>query len=279
MHLTIIGGGRAAWAFGTSWLRAGWIVDHVVLREGSTSDLPELLSADRASLDDSISAQVVLVAVPDDVLPEVCGVVVSKTVPDSWLFHASGSHDSRLFGDRARAFTLHPLRALLPCGEGTGLADTLLVFEGSETAAEFAAEITTRFGARLAAVSREQKPIYHAAAVIAANMVAAQLDVASSLMSDAGIAVSDIRGELADLASSAILNWSSRDGNERFTGPIARGDLELVRRHLRHLDSYKEASVIYRTCGLALCRRLLESKPADQALREIEALLSAPRIS
>lgn len=276
MNLTIIGGGRAAWAFGSAWKRAGWLVECVALRPGSPSRLPELLSTRRATLDETWSSDLVLVAVPDDALPSVCSGI-AKVVPGStWLFHPSGSLDSTIFGDSEKAFSLHPLRALPPPGEGGGLEGALLVFEGCDAARNVATEIAEGLGARMASVAHERKPAYHAAAVIASNLVAAQLDVATDLMRDLGLEVPDIRNEIANLARSAIENWAGREGFARFTGPIARGDVELVRKHLAHLASHDEASSLYRVAGLALCRRILESRPGDERVRTIEALLSQP---
>lgn len=279
MHLTIIGGGRAAWAYGIAWKRAGWTVDCVALRAGSTSRVPELLATRRASLDETWHSDVTLVAVSDDALPQTCAAVAARSTEGSWLFHASGSHDSGLFGGRTRAFSLHPLRALPPPGEGNGLADTLLVFEGDEGSKAFAEAMAARFEARFATVSRAKKPVYHAAAVIAANLVAAQLDLSSALLRDLGVDVPGLENELAGLARSAIENWSSRDGAARFTGPIARGDVGLVRTHLEHLANYEEASSLYRAAGLVLCRRLLAQRPDDLPLREIESLLARRSVS
>jgi predicted short-subunit dehydrogenase-like oxidoreductase (DUF2520 family) len=273
MRLTIVGGGRAAWAFGSAWQRAGWIVDQVVLRSESRSRLPELLSVPRGTIASGWSSEAVLVAVPDDGLPEVCASVASSSSERTWLFHPSGSHDSSLFGKRSRVFSLHPLRSLPPPGEGTGLDGALLVFEGDEECRETARTIAERSGARLAHVSRERKPIYHAAAVLASNFVAAQLDLSETLMRQAGLEVDELRDEIVELCGSAALNWQKNAGANRFTGPIARGDVDLVRSHLSHLDEHVDASRLYRAAGLALCRVLLREVPADRDLLEIERLL------
>ena len=43
MRLGILGGGRAAWAYGSAWRRISWPIDGVWLRAESQSRLPELL--------------------------------------------------------------------------------------------------------------------------------------------------------------------------------------------------------------------------------------------
>lgn len=274
MNLTIIGGGRAAWAFGRAWQDAGWVVDRVALRTGSTSRVPELLGVERVSLDDDLTSEVVLVAVPDDALSSHCPRVAERAPATTWLLHPSGSHDSSLFGQHERAFSLHPLRALPRPGAATGLADALLVFEGNDSSLMLAKTIADGVGARFARVSREGKPIYHAAAVIAANLVAAQLDVAGELMVRAGLSPQDLKNEIASLARSAIENWAGNDGVERFTGPVARGDVALVRRHLDHLSDDDLARQIYLAASRVLVRAMREEHPDDERMKAIEALLS-----
>src|SRR5947207_8862979 len=68
--LGILGGGRAAWAFGATWRRLGWPIDGVWLRPESPSRLPELLEAPRKSIDD-LDADLLLIAVSDRAVDEV----------------------------------------------------------------------------------------------------------------------------------------------------------------------------------------------------------------
>ena len=64
MKLGILGGGRAAWAYGSAWRRIGWPIDGVWLRAESKSALPELLEAPRKSIEE-LHADLLLIAVSD----------------------------------------------------------------------------------------------------------------------------------------------------------------------------------------------------------------------
>src|SRR5436190_23826152 len=68
--LAILGGGRAAWAYGSSWRRIGWPIDGVWLRAESQSRLPELLDVPRKSIDE-LNADLLLIAVSDRAIEEV----------------------------------------------------------------------------------------------------------------------------------------------------------------------------------------------------------------
>jgi predicted short-subunit dehydrogenase-like oxidoreductase (DUF2520 family) len=92
--------------------------------------------------------------------------------------------------------------------------------------------------------------LYHAAAVFGSNYVAALLDIAEEL-----IGIENAREDLAALADSAIRNWAAHADSRRFTGPAARGDQEVLQRHLAALADQPQLAEIYRL----LAERILAS--------------------
>jgi predicted short-subunit dehydrogenase-like oxidoreductase (DUF2520 family) len=232
MRLGILGGGRAAWAFGSSWKRIGWPLSGVWLRDESHSRITELLETPRVELVDlARDSELLLVAVSDRAIPE-CARAIPES--DALIFHASGAMLSLRDG-----FSLHPLKALPPVGEPSDLEGTLLVFEGAHR--HTAKLVAAAVGARFAEVAPDAKALYHAAAVFGANYVAAALDIAEELMKQAG--VTEVRDDLVALADSAIANWRRYDDERRFTGPAARGDREVIRRHLDALPDPQLATI------------------------------------
>lgn len=232
MRLGILGGGRAAWAFGSAWKRIGWPLSGVWLRDESRSRITELLETPRLALTDlAADSELLLVGVSDRAIAECAQAIPAS---NALIFHASGALLSVRDG-----FSLHPLKALPPVGEPSDLAGTLLVFEGGHR--HTAKLVAAAVGARFAEVAPEAKPLYHAAAVFGANYVAAALDIAEELMGQAG--VPGVRDDLVALAGSAIENWRRYDDDRRFTGPAARGDRDTIRRHLAALHDPQVAAL------------------------------------
>jgi len=224
MRLGILGGGRAAWAYGSAWKRIGWPLSGVWLRDESRSHIAELLGTARLDMDDlARDSELLLVAVSDRAIAE-CAAAIPES--DALVFHASGALLAMSGG-----FSLHPLKSLPPVGEPSDLDGTLLVFEGEHR--RTAKLIATAVGARFCEVSPEQKALYHAAAVFGSNYVAAVLEIAQQLMAQVGL--TDVREDLATLARSAIANWQSHTDARRFTGPAARGDQDVMQRHIESL--------------------------------------------
>jgi predicted short-subunit dehydrogenase-like oxidoreductase (DUF2520 family) len=230
MRLGIIGGGRAAWAFGSTWRRIGWPLAGIALR--SDGAIAALLGTQKRSVEQLAGdSDLVLVAVSDRAISEVAASVPqTKAI----LFHSSGILTSLRGG-----FSLHPLKALPPVGEPSDLRDALLVFEGKHP--EVAKQIADTAGARFAEIAPEKKALYHAAAVFGSNYVAALLDIAEDL-----IGIDHARRDLAALAESAIANWLAHSDSRRFTGPAARGDQEVIERHLAALSNDPQLAEIYR---------------------------------
>ncbi|HSY48468.1 MAG TPA: DUF2520 domain-containing protein [Thermoanaerobaculia bacterium] len=226
LSLGIIGSGRAAWAFASAWKQIGWPIIGVATRGAETPIGPRRSIAELATTSD-----ILLIAVSDRAIEEV-----AASIPDTAaiIVHPSGALPSLRGG-----FSLHPLKALPPVGEPSGLAGTLLVFEGAHR--DVAERIAHAAGARFAEIARDAKTRYHAAAVFGSNYVAALLDIADEL-----IGIEGARDDLAALARSAIDNWAAHTDAQRFTGPAARGDADIVERHLSALSDRPELAEIYR---------------------------------
>src|ERR1700737_359003 len=190
-RLGIIGGGRAAWAFGSTGKRIGWPIAGVATR--SEPRVANLLGVHAATVDNlARSADLILVAVSDRAIEQVASSIPPT---EAIIFHPSGALTSLREG-----FSLHPLRALPPVSEPSDLRDTLLVFEGANR--QVAQRIAQQAGACFAEIAPDQKVLYHAAAVFGSNYVAALLDIAEQLMGIEGV-----RDDLAALAESAAANW------------------------------------------------------------------------
>jgi predicted short-subunit dehydrogenase-like oxidoreductase (DUF2520 family) len=226
LSLGIIGSGRAAWAFASTWKRIGWPITGMATR-GAVWDI-----APRKSVDNLAKvSDILLVAVSDRAIEEVVATIPDT---DAIIVHPSGALPALRGG-----FSLHPLKSLPPVGEPSDLAGTLLVFEGAHK--DVAEKIAVEAGARFAEIAADAKTRYHAGAVFGSNYIAALLDIAEEL-----IAIDGVREDLAALGRSAIDNWLAHTDARRFTGPAARGDDAVMERHLAALRDRPELAEIYR---------------------------------
>ncbi len=114
------------------------------------------------------------------------------------------------------------------------------------------------------------KAIYHASAVFASNYLVTLLDVASSLWRALGLSQEDGLRALMPLVRGTIENLETIGLPDALTGPIARGDVGTIERHLSALAEvapdvlplYKELA--RRAIPIACAKGGLSAEEADR---------------
>ena len=222
-------------------------------------------------------------AVPDRCLAEVAGHWADRLrrreASPAYAFHTSGAHPSRvlapLAGAGARVGVLHPLRAV-SAPETGGLSGAWFGVEGSEEAAARARTLAAALGGHALRVRVGASARYHAAAVMASNLLVGCLALARRELREATDATDEELTEaLRELSASAIRAAGRGGEAPGLTGPLARGDLETIGRHLQALDS--EAGEAYSALTRALARRVLGLE--GDGLAAVERLLDRGSVS
>jgi predicted short-subunit dehydrogenase-like oxidoreductase (DUF2520 family) len=152
--------------------------------------------------------------------------------------------------------TLHPLIAVTDApGSLENLRGAAFGVEGDEPAVKSATRLVKMMGGRTLRLAAESMALYHAAAVIGSNYVVALADLSRSLLVAAGIAEDDAQMALMPLMTSAVRNLVEVGLPSAMTGPVVRGDVESVERHVAALTrSAPEVLDIYRRLGREVLR-------------------------
>jgi predicted short-subunit dehydrogenase-like oxidoreductase (DUF2520 family) len=283
-HLWIVGAGRAGLALGLLLFRSGALAGLTVT--GRRSDppahplfdgsFPGARYTDQLEPPDPLTG--VLLAVPDDVLSaaaaRLAGVGVSAGTPVLHLCGAQGAEVLRPLAEAGCATgALHPLVAIADAATGAErLRGAWWGVEADGAALTLAEHIVAAAEGQVLAVAPGGKALYHAAAVFAANYAVALLGTAERLMERAGVEPAAARAALTTLAAGAVANVARSGPAAALTGPVARGDAETLRLHLRRLSEAERAlySVLARA-ALGLAReRGLESGAAERIERVLE---------
>jgi predicted short-subunit dehydrogenase-like oxidoreductase (DUF2520 family) len=265
LRVGVVGAGRAGTALAAALRRAG----HEVVAASAVSDasvkrihrdLPGTPIKQPAQV--VSAADLVLLTVPDDVLP---GLVTGLAATGADLHgrlvaHASGRHGLAVLDPAVRAGAL-PL-ALHPVMTFTGRPDDVDRLAGvsfgvtaPEALRPAAEALVVEMGGEPVFIPEERRDLYHAALASAANHLVTLVVEAGDLLRGAG--VEQPSRMLGPLLSAALDN-ALRLGDAALTGPVARGDAETVAAHIGALRAVApEALPGY----LALARRT-----ADRAL-------------
>ncbi len=145
---------------------------------------------------------------------------------------------------------------------------------GDGAALDWAFELCAELSGAPIVVSEENLALYHAAAVVAGNYAVGLIDIAVMLMEQTGMDREAALQALAPLVRESAENALTMGPEAALTGPIERGNIPTVERHLESLCAAPaNADVVYR----ALSRQLVliarrKGLSTEQASR-IEALL------
>jgi predicted short-subunit dehydrogenase-like oxidoreductase (DUF2520 family) len=192
-------------------------------------------------------ADLVLLCVPDQAIPEVASAVP----PGPWIAHTSGACSLQALDPHERRFSLHPLQTFSQELGPEQLDGAWAAVTGeNDTALEAGRAVAGLLGLRPFDLDDEERAIYHAAAAFASSFLVTLHEVAAELMEAAG----------APPDALEPLMRRTMDNGFNHTGPLVRGDWETVERHLR-----------------AIAARRPQLLPLYQALTDAEAVLLAAR--
>jgi predicted short-subunit dehydrogenase-like oxidoreductase (DUF2520 family) len=269
----IIGAGRVGAVLGAALGRAGHrVVAASGVSAASKARIRDLLPGTPTKPADEVAAaaELLLVAVPDDVLPPlVAGLAETGAArPGQLVVHTSGAHGIRVLKPlTARPLALHP--AMTFTGTGTDLSRLAAGISFGVTAPESLRGIAQRLVADLAGtvewIAEDQRPLYHAALAHGANHLVTLVNEAMDRLRDAGVRHPE---RVLDPLLHAALDNTLRLGDAALTGPVSRGDASTVAAHLAVLGAVApDSEPAYR----ALARRTADRAIAVGRLRPADA--------
>lgn len=233
------------------------------LRLGAEASLPVEDASD-------LETDVLVLAVPDDAIEPVVSSLAGR-VSARWVFHLSGALGSSVLEPFRKAGaaigSLHPL-APFTGKEGETWRGAFIAIEADGDAAAEGERLARELGGRGHRIRASGKPLYHAAATLAAGGTAALLAIAAKLWQQAGLPEAEARGALSLLSRRAAEAVGNMPFGEALTGPIARRDVGTLRVHAQALRENPEAREVY----AALAEETLRQTPgrgSEEAIRRL----------
>lgn len=184
------------------------------------------------------SADLVLVTVPDDQLTTVVRSLAADGVAEGsrWVHTAGGLDHTVLAPVRAagaRVAACHPAQTFPdPPTALAALPGTAWAVTAEPGDRGWAGDLVADLGGTPITVRAADRVLYHAGLVVGSNGTAAVVSLARDLLLGAGVA--DPAAFLTPLVTASASNAAAR-GAAALTGPVRRGDVGTVRRHLAEL--------------------------------------------
>jgi predicted short-subunit dehydrogenase-like oxidoreductase (DUF2520 family) len=268
-RVALVGPGRAGTALALALVASGHDIVAVAGRAADAASVQRAAQRfavpTRAVEVAAPGADLVVVATPDGVIADVAARLAPTLDAGTLVVHLSGA----LGLDALDAISatrpdvevgaLHPLQTF-PSGTlgAAHLDGAWAAVAGPPSVAELATDV----GLRPFAVADDRRATYHAAACIASNHLVALLGQVERVAAAAAVPFEAFE----PLVRTTIANVFAIGPAAALTGPVARGDLDTVQRHLRALA--EDEIPTYR----ALARAATALTPGDDAdLRELLA--------
>jgi len=244
-------------------------------------DPSRLAAASSVSLAEVGAADVAMLAVTDSAIGDLAQQLVSEHCLPAVVLHTSGFHG------------LDPLRPLADAGCDVGgwhplvsvpaaaieMAArrfdgcTVSVF-GTGQALAAARGIAERLGATPLEVLEPHRSLYHATAALAANGLVALMDLAvlgGTQTLAPGSNPRQLESGLTHLAQGVLANVAALGSQASLTGPVPRGDVDVLAGHLATLEP--QARAAYRALLVPLVELARKKGTSEPSLAAIESLL------
>jgi len=250
---------------------AGYVIDQIVFRNSGGSRRQAAALAKRVGARAvevaraTIDSDVVWLCVPDDAIATLARSLAQNA---DWkgrvALHSSGALASdemvALCRRGALAASVHPMMTFVAGSRQSGselsLVGVPFAIEGDAAAARASRAIVKELGGKAYTIRRQDKVAYHAWGTFASPLLTALLATTEHVAAAAGVNRREAKRRMLPILQQTLANYAARGAAGAFSGPIVRGDVETIRRHLRVLRKVPEAEQVYAALAKAAVRYL-----------------------
>lgn len=264
--IAIVGAGNLGTALGVALREAGYRIESIIARSAGNSVTRARRLArqtgSRVVLDaGEVKARILWLCVPDGEIARAAVSLSEGFQGRGMVLHSSGVLGSEVLEPLRRkgvaVASVHPMMTFVRRSRPS-LAGVSFAIEGDPVAVRAARRIVRDLGGEPYAISRKQKKAYHAWGTFASPLLTALVATTEQVAGLAGVSKKAARQRMLPILLQTVNNYGTLGAAAGFSGPIVRGDVETVRRHLEVLRTSRVPREVY----VALARAALESLPA-----------------
>jgi predicted short-subunit dehydrogenase-like oxidoreductase (DUF2520 family) len=227
------------------------------------------------------NAQLVFVTTPDDFIASVVSQI--RWHPGQSVVHCSGAASTDILqpakelGAQVGAF--HPLQTFASAKQAIeNIPGSTFTLEAEEPLLNTLKDMATALDGHWVKLKASDKVLYHASAVIACNYLVTLVKLATDLWQTFNIPPRQATQALLPLLRGTIHNIETVGIPQCLTGPIARGDIGTIKKHLNALEKTVPTLLsTYRELGLQTIPIALAKGRINQSqAQELQATLEHP---
>ncbi len=227
------------------------------------------------------AAELIFITTPDDAIASVASAI--QWHRGQSIVHCSGALSADILEPAkkpgARVGSFHPLQTFASVKQAIeNIAGSTFAVEADEPLLSTLKDMAIALDGHWIELKASDKVVYHAAAVIASNYLVTLVKLATDLWPSFNIPQSQATQALLPLIRGTIHNIDTVGIPQCLTGPIARGDIETIKKHLDALakvapallSTYQELGL--QTIPIALAKGRINQQQAD----ELQTILKKP---
>ncbi len=211
-----------------------------------------------SALTDLSPADFILITTPDDAISSIVKQLAEcqQIKPGQVIIHCSGVLSSDILNPLRNkgcfVASVHPLKAFRTHHlQQDALCGCYCVLEGDTKALSLLKPLLAQMGAEIIVASTIKKSTYHAAAVMASNYLVTLAGCAIELFTDSGLTDQQAKIITEHLMQDSLNNLKkTMHPKDALTGPLVRGDIDTVRKHLNGIQS-PQINALYRIAAVA----------------------------
>ncbi|MFY9907287.1 MAG: Rossmann-like and DUF2520 domain-containing protein [Terriglobales bacterium] len=276
--VAIVGAGSLATFLAAALSHAGFTITEIIARDSKPSlrrarRLAEKVGASGVTVDSArLDATLLWLCVPDREIRRAASTLANQLVARAGLnqkgrvhfaLHSSGALSSRelhpLHAAGVKVASAHPLMTFV-AGVHPSLSgfqsNVPFAIEGDNAATRVARQIVRALGGESFRLSAARKAAYHAWATMTSPLLVSFLVTLEESASAAGFAPKDARRKSQPIIMQTLANYSRLGPAKSFSGPLIRGDVETVRKHLAVLKKHPGAREVYMALAQVALRKL-----------------------
>ncbi|TET41996.1 MAG: DUF2520 domain-containing protein [Dehalococcoidia bacterium] len=223
-------------------------------------------------------SDLVFITTPDDIIARIAGETQWHAGQN--VVHCSGAHSldilepARKLGANVGSF--HPLQTFAGVNQAIdNLPGSAFALEAEEPLLSMLKELACVLDGSWAELKPGDKALYHAAAVFVSNYLVTLVKLALDLWQEFGVPPEEATKALLPLLKGTVNNIENIGFPNCLTGPVARGDLGTISKHLSVLNN-RSSSLLstYKELGLqAIPIALAKGKVDEKRAEELRTLL------
>jgi len=281
LSIGFIGAGITGTALASNLYKKGYVIKAVASRTYASAQRLSSLAGNCLVFEKPQEVvdicQLVFITTPDDTINSMARSV--KWKEGQYVVHCSGALSLEVLEPArqqgALTGSLHPLQSFADIEQASrNLLGSTFGIEAEEPLLSILQNLVTALQGNWLLLASKDKPLYHVSAVFVSNYLVTLVKLAGDLWSNLGVSPEKAVSAFWPLLQGTMENIQKIGLPKCLTGPIARGDLGTIKRHIEILKKEKpEILSCYKILGwhaipIALAKGKINSSQA-QELKDI----------